>query len=179
VREDTKARLEAALARYEKRLADVRKKQEIKHKRNDAFVAEFELLVEETIRPIMGDVGAALRQRGHGYELATTMGYTDFDGRMRHTQIMMRVFPAGVDRSLFTSTNTPYVAFVCDWLDAQVNVQESTLFPLGTSKQSPAAGRSGKRATYAIRQLTSPVVEREIVDVLAGIFGRDRVPDHR
>lgn len=54
----------------------------------------------------MGDVGAELRRRGHEYELAATLGYTDFDGRMRHPQITMRVFPAGIERSLFVSTNT-------------------------------------------------------------------------
>lgn len=179
VRDETKARLEALMARYEKRLAEIRKRQELTHKRHDAFIGEFERLVDETIRPAMEDVGAVLRSRGHEYEIATTKGYTDFDGRLHNTQITMRLYPVGIDRSLFVSTSTPYVAFASDWLDTRVTVQESTAMPVGNSKAPGNRGKSGKGAAYSLGQLTPAVVEREIVDVLAGIFGREWVREHR
>lgn len=167
------------MARYEKRLADVRKRQDLTHKRRDAFIGEFERLVDETIRPAMEDVGAVLRSRGHDYEIATTKGYTDFDGRTRNTQITMRLYPVGIDRSLFVSTSTPYVAFASDWLETRISVQESTAMPAGNAKAPGSRGKSGKGAGYSIGQLTPAAVEREIVDVLAGIFGREWVRDQR
>jgi hypothetical protein len=179
VREETRARLEAIMTRYEKRLAETRKRQELTRRRHDAFVVEFERLIEETIRPTMVDVGAALRGRGHDYEISMTQGYTDVDKQTHNTQITMRVYPSGIQRSLFTSTSTPFVAFVSDWLETRVTVQESTFAPASVTKTATAAGRSGRRAVFLLKQVTAPVVEREIVEVLAGIFGRDRVPDRR
>lgn len=174
VREETKARLDALMVRYEKRLVELHKRHELTRKQNDVFIGEFEQLIDGTIRPALEDVGAALRTHGHEYEISGTQGYTDFGGRMRSTQITMRVYPSGIQRSLFTSTSTPYVAFACDWLDKRVTVLESTVTPLVGSKAT--SGKSGKRGAFEIKQLTQPVIEREIVDVLAGVFGRERVP---
>jgi len=68
------------MARCERRLADGRKKQEQVQARKDAFVAEFERTIDDTIRPVMEDIGTTLRQRGHDYEIATTQGHSDFEG---------------------------------------------------------------------------------------------------
>jgi hypothetical protein len=179
VRGETKARLETLMTRYEKWLADARKRQELTRKRHDAFIAEFERLIDETIRPTMDEVGPALRDRGHDYEIVATQGYTDTEGRSRTTQITMRLYPAGIQRSLFTSTSTPYVAFVSDWLDARVTVRDSVSAPGIVAKATAGAERSGKRAAYLIKQVTVPVVEREIVEVISRVFGRHRVPDRR
>ncbi len=179
MREETRERLETLMARYEKRLADERKRHEANRRRHDVFVGEFERLIDDTIRPAMDEVGAALRHRGHDYEIATTQAYTDSDRRPRHTQVTMRIFPAGIQRSLFTSTATPYIAFVCDWLEARVTVRESAAMPAGPAKLPAAPEKSGKRADYYVRQVTPGAVEREIVDMLAGVFGRGRVLDGR
>jgi len=179
VREETRARLETLMTRYEKRLTEERKRHEATRRRHDAFIGEFERLIEETIRPTMEDVGAALRRRGHDYGIATTQAYTDVDRRPRNTQVTMQVYPAGIERSLFTSTSTPYVAFVCDWLQTLITVRQSVATPGGASKLSAGVEKPGKRAEYSFRQVTAPVVEREIVDVLGGVFGRGRVLDGR
>ncbi len=39
-------------------------------------------------------------------------------------------------------------------------------------EKASGAGKSGSKATYYLRQLTPAVVEREIVETLAGIFGK-------
>ena len=167
------------MARYEKRLTEERRRQDATRRRHDGFVGEFERLVDETIRPAMDEIGAALRRRGHDYEIATTQGYTDTDGRPRNTQVTMRIFPAGIPRSLFTSSTTPYVAFVCDWPEARVTVRESAAAPGGAGKISAGFAKSGKRAEYYVRQVTLPAVEREIMETLTGVFGRGRVLDGR
>jgi hypothetical protein len=179
LREENKARLDDVMARYEKRLAEIRRRQQRTHELHDVFIGEFEQLLDAAIRPAMDDVGAALRAHGHDYELSPTQGYTDTRGSMHRTQITMRVYPAGILRSLFSSTNTPYVAFAADWLDRRVAVLESTLIPLGTSKLAAGAGRSGKRSAYPLKELTPLLIEREIVDVLTAVFGRDRMQDYR
>ena len=178
MREDTKARLEVLMTRYEKWQATLRRRQELARRLYDVFITEFEETAKAAIRPAMEEVGGALRGRGHDYEICATQGYTDFRGRVRNTQIMMRFYPAGIERSLFTTTNTPYVAFAGDWLEKRIAVLESTLIPLGGWKAVAFAGngKTGKRGTYTLKQLTPPVIEREIVDVLAGVFGRDRLP---
>jgi len=172
-------RLETLMTKYEKRLAEERKRHELIRKRHDAFVAEFERLTDETIRPTMEDVGAVLRSRGHDYDIATTQGYTDVDRRPRNTQITMLVYPAGIQRSLFTSTSTPYVAFVCDWPETRITVRQSVTTPGNVAKTSPAVDKSGRRAEYFVKQVTAPAVEREIVEALAGVFGRGPIPDRR
>ena len=177
MREETRARLETLMTRYEKRLAEERKRHELTHRRRDAFITEFERLIADTIRPTMEDIGAALRRRGHEFEIATTQGYMDAERRARTTQITMSVYPAGIERSLFTSTSTPFVAFVCDWLEVRVTVRESTTMPGRVAKAHAGTEKAGKRAAYAIRQVTGPAVEREIVEMLAGVFGRERIPD--
>jgi hypothetical protein len=176
MREETRARLETLMARYEKRLADERKRHEATRRRHDAFVAEFERLIAETIRPAMEDVGDALRRRGHDADISTTQAYSDLDGRPRSTQVTMRVYPAGIQRSLFTSTSTPHIAFVCDWPEARITVRGSVTAP-GTAPRRAAAEQPGKRADYYAKQVTGPAVEREIVEVLSGVFGRGRVLD--
>jgi hypothetical protein len=179
VRDENKARLDEVMARYEKRLADIRRRQMRAQELHDSFIAELEQALDGAIRPAMDDVGAALRAHGHDYEISATQGYTDTQGRVHRTQLTMRVYPAGIQRSLFTSTSTPYVAFAGDWVDKRVAVLESTLLPLAASKLAPGNGRSGRRALYALKQLTPPVVEREIVDVLTDVFGPERMRDFR
>lgn len=171
-------RLETLMTKYEKRLAEERKRHELIRKRHDAFVGEFERLTDETIRPTMEDVGAVLRSRGHDYDIAMTQGYTDVDRRPRNTQITMLVYPAGIQRSLFTSTSTPSVAFVCDWPETRITVRQSVTIPGNVAKVS-SADKSGRRAEYFVKQVTAPAVEREIVEVLAGVFGRGPIPDRR
>jgi len=179
VRDENKARLDEVMARYEKRLAEMRRRQQLAHELHDAFIDEFEQLADGAIRPAMEDVGAALKAHGHDYDISTTQGYTDTRGRMHRTQITMRVYPTGIQRSLFSSTSTPYVAFAADWLDKRIAVLEYTLLPLGASKTTPGNGRSGKRATRTLPQLTPSAIEREIVDVLTAVFGRDQMQDYR
>jgi hypothetical protein len=179
VREETRARLETLMTRYEKRLAEERKRHELTQRRRDAFIAEFERLIDDTIRPTMEDVGAALWRRGRAYEIVTTQGYMDAERRSRSTQITMSVYPAGIQRSLFTSTSTPYVAFVCDWLEARVTVRESVTTPGRVAKAHSGAEKAGKRSAYAVRQVTVPAVEREIVEMLAIVLGRERIPEVR
>jgi hypothetical protein len=179
VREENKARLDEVLARYEKRLAEMRRRQTLAHELHDVFIAAFEQILDGAIKPAMEDVGAALRAHGHDYELSPTQGYTDVRGRTHRTQLTMRVYPSGIPRSLFNSTSTPYVAFAADWLDRRVVVIESTLIPLGASKTPRGSGTWGKRGDYTLKQLTPHMIEREIVDVLTGVFGRDRMQGYR
>ena len=164
------------MTRYEKRLAEERKRHELTQRRRDAFIAEFERLIDDTIRPTMEDVGAALRRRGHEYEIVTTQGYMDAERRSRSTQITMSVYPTGIQRSLFTSTSTPFVAFVCDWIEARVTVHESVTTP-GRVAKTHTAEKAGKRAAYTIKQVIAPVVERELVEMLVGVLGRERILD--
>jgi hypothetical protein len=179
VREENKARLVEVLTLYEKRLAEMRRRQALAHEMHDAFITAFEQILDGAIRPAMDDAGAALRAHGHDYELSPTQGYTDIRGRMHRTQLTMRIYPAGIPRSLFISTSTPYVAFAADWLARRVAVLESTLIPLGASKLPRGNGTWGKRADYTLKQLTPHAIEREIVDVLTAVFGRERVQDDR
>lgn len=167
------------MARYEKRLFEMRRRQERAREQHDAFIGEFEKAIDEAIRPAMEDVGAALRAHGHEYDIVATQGYTDTRGRAHRTQVTMHVYPAGIPRSLFNSTTTPYVAFAADWLDRRIAVLEYTLIPLGGSKLPHASPRSGKRAAHLLTDLTPSVIEREIVDVLTMVFGRDQMQDYR
>jgi hypothetical protein len=166
VRDENKMRLDDAMAGYEKRLVEMRRRHARAHERHDVFIAEFEQLIDSAIRPAMEDVGAALREHGHDCEISSTQGYSDTRGRTRRTQITFCVYPAGIERSLFCSTNTPHIAFAADWLDRRVAVLESTLIPVGASD-----GRSGRRAAYTVKQLTREAIEREIVEVLADVIG--------
>jgi hypothetical protein len=179
VRDENRARLDDVMVRYEKRLAEIRRRQMRTQELHDTFIDELEHMLDGTVRVTMEDVGAALRAHGHDFEISATQGYTDVRGRLHRTQLTMRVFPAGIQRALFTSTNTPYIAFAGDWMDKRVAVLESTVIPLAPSKVMPGNGRSGRRAVYSVKQLTPPVIEREIVDVLTDVFGLERVRDYR
>ncbi len=165
MKEETKARLDALLAVYESRRAELRKKRLAVHDRLDAFTAEFEQVGRDVIRPVMEDIGFALKERGHDYKIVTTHGHHDSKGKLRETQITMRIFPGEIPRSLFTSTSTPHVAFVNDRHQMRVSIYESTTSPI-------KGGRYGQKASLSARQLTPVLVEREILEVLTGIFGR-------
>ncbi len=165
MKEETKARLDALLALYESRRTELRRKQSEASDRQDAFTTEFERVVREAVRPVMEDMGAALKQRGHDYKIVTARAHHDSDGKLRETQITMRIFPGEIPRSLFTSTSTPHVAFVSDRHLMRISIYESTTSPI-------RGGRYGQKASLAARQLTPNLVEREILEVLAGVFGR-------
>jgi len=175
LREENKARLDDMMALHEKRLAEMRRRHELARELHDVFIEEFERLVDGAIRPTMNEVGGALRKHGHEYQISITQGYTDSRGHIRRTQITMLVYPAGIPRSLFSSTSTPYVAFAADWLDKRVVVLQYTLTPLGASRSALGNGKSGRRAAHTLKQLTRSAVEREIVDVLTEVFGREQM----
>lgn len=164
MREETKARLDALMASYESRRAEHRGRQSAARLRQDAFVAEFEQTTKDVIRPVMEDIGTSLRQRGHEYKITTTQGHHDSNGRYRETQITMRIFPGEIPRSLFTTTSTPLVAFASDRHQMRISVYGCTSSPI-------KGGWYGQRASFAAKQLTPNLVEREILEVLAGTFG--------
>ena len=157
MKDETKARLDALLKKHDERVDQAKKREETSHTRERAFMAEFEKLVHETIRPVMEELGTTLKERGHDYQIATE----------RPTEIAMMVYPSGISRREYLPTSTPRISFIGVQAEMKVTVHESTLLPR-------QGGRAGALKTWEVQAVTRDVVEEEVLRFLSGILGKWR-----
>ena len=152
MKDDTKARLNAALKRYDQRKEQATARATERESQLKAFDAEFARVVRSVIRPIMEEFGLAIKQNGHDIAIDESRG------------VAMKVYPRGIDRHEFGNSSTPHVGFYVDRNEMKVHVHRSTMLPrLG--------GMSGSVGEYQVNQITADLVEITVLDLLEHVIG--------
>jgi hypothetical protein len=160
---DTETTLNALLDKYDSKISQARAFEERSRMEQEAFVADFERLADEVMRPAMDAIGNALRGRAHDFEVSARSERVDRQGRLLDARITMSVFPAGIPRDRYTSLNTPQVSFVCDRRARRIRVHDVTFMPTGT-------GRAASRGEWTIDRVTPAFVEKAILEFLKEIL---------
>jgi hypothetical protein len=155
--------LHTLLDKYDNKQSHAREVEERLRAEQDAFVADFERLADDVMRPAMDAIGILLRERGHDFDISARTERIDRQGRPLDARITMSVFPSGVARERYTPLNTPQVSFVCDRRARKVRVHDVTFMPTGT-------GRAASRGEWTIDRITPAFAERAIVDFLKEIL---------
>jgi hypothetical protein len=160
---ETETALQSLLDKYDSKQSHARELEDRMRAEQDAFVADFERLADEVLRPTMEAIGVVLLDRGHGFDIAARTERVDRQGRPLDARITMSVYPSGVARDRYTPLNTPQVSFVCDRRARKIRVHDVTFMPTGT-------GRAASRGEWTVDRVTPAFAERAVLDFLKEIL---------
>ncbi len=163
MKKENKSQLDVLMDKYEQRLEEAKKRQEQIKSEDDVFLSEFRRLRKEVIYPRMEDIGNQLKARGHDYQISDEEESVDLGGRTRDARITMNIFPAGVDRSAYRPENTPSISFIATRYKKNIWVHGSNMMP-------NRGGSAGSRGEFNAEEITSDMVEGEVLGVLKEIF---------
>jgi hypothetical protein len=163
MKKETKSQLDVLMDKYGQRLEEAKKRQEQIKSEEDVFLSEFKRLRKEVIFPEMEDIGNHLKVRGHDYRIAEEEESLDSEGRTRDAKITINIFPAGVDRSAYRPEDTPSISFIATRYEKKIWVHGSNMMP-------NRGGSAGSRGKFNVEEITSDIVEREVLKVLKEIY---------
>jgi len=157
---EDKAHLDAIMKSFQQRLAKSKDAQEQRQTEEDVGYAEFKRVVSETIRPAMEDIGNELKAAGHHYEISEVR-----DGRsQRDARITLAVTIIGGPTSAHRrGDNTVSVSF---YRTGATTVTMEAVTQIKKEKNDV----TGPRGNYAPSEITTDLVQKEILKVLDAIF---------
>ena len=161
--EEAKAALDRLLDDYDKKLQERQKMEGKKQTEEEAFAQAFKKLSSSVILPIMEKMGLHLKMRGHDYRVYEEDETVDAEGRTRDACIYINIYPAGIERSKFGSTNTPSVKFSATKSNRLVCIYMNKIMP-------DRGGSWGPNETFDTANITSALVERKILELLREIL---------
>lgn len=159
----TKKRLADMFGKYERRLSQEEEQREQEKSDEDRFLEGFKKRRQETIRPIMEDIGKTLREQGHDYRIEEQEYRIDPRGRSRDASIKLEVYRRDIPRSEYGSEQKPGVEF-------SANIWSKTGYAHHGAIVPGAGGSSGRSGEHTLEYLSRDAVEREIVAGLEKIF---------
>jgi hypothetical protein len=156
---EDKAHLDAIMKSFEQRLAKSKDAQEERQSKEDIGYAEFKRVLSEAIRPAMEDIGNELKAGGHEYEI---LEVGDERSR-REARITLTITISGVPTSAYRSDNTVSVSF---YRTGATTVTIQALTQMRKHKNAMA----GQRGNYAASEITTSLVQKEILKVLDEVY---------
>ena len=163
MKKEAKSQLHVLMDKYGQRLAEGKKRLEQIKVEEDVFLTKFKRLRKKVIHPVMKDIGNQLKKRGHEYRISEQEESIDSEGRTRNAKITMSIFPKGLDQSAYRPENTPSISFIATRDKKKIWVHGSSRMPSG-------GGTAGSRGKFNAAEITSGIVEREVLGVLKEIF---------
>jgi hypothetical protein len=167
VKEETKKRLANLLTRYDEEQSEARKNAQATKTEQEELLNSFGQLRQKVIRPVMEDIGAVLKTHGHDYKIVEEDASTDDQGKQKDALISMYIFPSGAGAKATTIElcNFPRISFSPDSYWRRVIVHSSNMTPT-------RGGSSGGRGEYSVSQVTSELVEKELVKLLEEVLNK-------
>jgi hypothetical protein len=156
---EDKARLDTIMTSFKETLAKSKDAQEQRQSAEDVGYGEFNRVRSETIRPAMEEIGQELKAGGHAYQIIEVG-----DGRnQRDARITLAVTIIGIPMSADRRDNTVSVSFYRTGA-ATVTIQAETKIRKRTNNVA------GQRGNYAASEITTDLVQKEILKVLEAVF---------
>lgn len=165
MRKETKSQIDAMMGKYEKRLGESKKVSEQTAREEETFLNEFKRLRKEVIRPVMEDIGNQLEARGHKFRISEREESIGGYGRVENAEITMRILPAGPDWSTHRPESTPHISFTATKYKKKISIHGSSMMP-------HRGGSGGPRGDFNTEEITSDMIEKEVLDILKEIFDR-------
>jgi len=164
MKKETKSKLESILDYYEKKQLEADLKQEQIQAARELFLEDFKELREKVIHPGMSEIGNVLEQKGHYYKIEEQEYSIDRKGFTQEAHIEFNVFPAGIDEK-FRFDNHPSVTFIADTNSLLIEVHGSYVMP-------EIRGERDHLGTYQLSEISSDIVENDILDILIKAFNQ-------
>lgn len=158
MKEEDKSHLESIMKNFEQKLASSKDAKERRQAEADAFFKEFERVRTQVIRPAMEDIGNQLKARGHNSEISEV----DDERRKGDSKITMRITIGGVPTSAYAPENTVSVSFF--------HTGHTTISIHAETPMKNRSGFTGQRGNYATSEITTDVVQKNILEVLEEVF---------
>jgi len=158
MKEENESHLESIMKRFEQKLAKSKDAQERRQSEEDAFDKEFKRVRTEVIRPAMEDMGTQLEARGHNSEISEVGD----ERSKRDAKITMSVTIDGVPRSAYAPEDTVLISFS--------QAGQATITIHANAPIRNRSGFAGTRGHYAASDITTDLVEKKLLEVLAEVF---------
>ena len=156
---EDKAHLDSIMQSFKQRLATAKDAKEQNQSKEAAAGADFKRLMSEVIRPAMEDIGRELKAGGHEYEIIEIGD----ERSQRDARITLTVTISGVPASTYRQQNTVEVSF------HRTGATGVTIQVVTEIKQR-RTGVAGQRVNYAASEITTELVQKEILKVLEEVF---------
>jgi uncharacterized protein (UPF0335 family) len=148
--------LDAILDLYEK---NEPKQEAVSEEQEQEFLAKFERINVEVIKPIMEQIGKYLEKRGHSYQIKDETGI-HYD----NPTITMEIYPKTTADAPAQEHEFPTIAFIA----------EPDIFAIGIEVTDGMPGRPGltRGHTTSLDSLTREYVKNQIVTVIKMNFAK-------
>jgi len=156
---EDKAHLDSIMQSFKQRLATSKDAQEQSETKEAAAGADFRRVMSEVIRPAMEDIGRELKAGGHEYDIIEVGD----ERSQRDARITLAVTISGVPASAYRQDNTVKVSFHRTGATG-VTIQ------VDTEIKQRKTGAAGHRGHYAVSEVTTELVQKEILKVLEDVF---------
>jgi hypothetical protein len=156
---ENKAHLDTIMNSFKERLAKSKDAQEQRQSKEDVGYAEFKRVLSKVIRPAMEDIGNELKAGGHDYEIAEVGD----ERSQRDARITLTVSISGVPTSTYRSENTVSISF---YRTGSTTVTIQAMTEIRKHKN----GVAGLRGNYAASEITTELVQKEILKVIEAVF---------
>jgi hypothetical protein len=154
-----KAHLDSIMQSFKQRLETSKDAKEQNQSKEAAAGADFKRVMSEIIRPAMEDIGRELKAAGHEYEIIEVGD----ERSQRDARITLRVTISGVPASTYRQEDTVKVSFHRTGATG-VTIQAETEI------KQRKIGVAGQRGNYATSEITTELVQKEILKVLEAVF---------
>jgi len=165
VTDELNRELRKLLDQYDdKRRAEQERLRQVQAK-EDAFESEFAHLRSSAVRPVFEAAGAILKERGHDFSISENEFAVDQDGKITEAGILIRIFPARVEGSTRPIDQFPSLSYVARHYNKTVGIY-------GTNMVPKTGGAAGPRGDYQLTQISTELVEAELLQLIAGIVNK-------
>ena len=161
----TADKLKSVFDKYDKKQSEAQKEQERIKTEHEIFLEHFDETISKVIRPTMEELCEAIKSRGHNCEITQGKESKDEKGRTISAQIKMEIHPDGKRPSFGQPGRCPAISFIADTYANKVWTDVSTMLP-------GRGGSAGKRNEYNLENITSEIVEEEVIHLLSECFGK-------
>jgi hypothetical protein len=165
MKKDTVDKLKSVFDKYDKKQTEIKKEHERIKTEHEIFLEAFGKIIAEVIRPTMEELGEAIKNRGHNFEITEGQETQDGKGRTIAAQVKMGIHPNEQQQRFGQSSEYPALTFFAGTYDNKVWSHVSTMM-LGRG------GYAGKRNDYKLENITKDIVEEEILHLLSECFGK-------
>jgi len=158
MKKEHESHLESIMKNFEQKLANSKDAQERRQTEEVAFDKEFKRVRTEVIRPAMKEMGTQLNARGHNSEISEVGD----ERSKRDAKITMSVTIGGGSKSAYAPENTVLISFS--------QTAHATISIHANAPIRNRSGFAGTRGNFAAAEITTDLVEKKLLEVLAEVF---------
>lgn len=165
---ESKSQIDTIMATYEAMLAKHADENEKRLREEEKFLADFQKLRKEVIRPVMEEIGNEIRKSKHNYKITENERSGGSQWGETYPSIGLTIMPKNYKEIDFSSPtySSPHVFFYAQIFSRQIAVATSDIMP-------HRGGSSGPSGEYSIGQINRDLIEDYIMKTLKRIFAKE------